>query len=254
MAFPCFDEPSFKANFSVRIRRTSEHISLSNMPVVSVALRLLTDGCVGKSTTLFYLGLSGQDSWTSQWPLWGPLSSKREDEHLPRSFHHLWLQICHGDHIFWRAGLTHKILPPAVSHPSCTGTRAWTDVCLQVSIYASAEKWPQTTYALEVAVKMMDFYEKYFDIPYPLPKQGTDLVHVSLTKPHSISSSFTCPSQIWSPSLTSRWARWKTGVWPPTGRRAFLLIRSRPALLIKSGLLWWLATSLHIRWETCISR
>lgn len=42
MAFPCFDEPSFKANFSVRIRRTSEHISLSNMPVVSVARRLLT--------------------------------------------------------------------------------------------------------------------------------------------------------------------------------------------------------------------
>lgn len=41
MAFPCFDEPSFKANFSVRIRRTSEHISLSNMPVVSVAPRLL---------------------------------------------------------------------------------------------------------------------------------------------------------------------------------------------------------------------
>lgn len=36
MAFPCFDEPSFKANFSVRIRRTSGYISLSNMPVVSV--------------------------------------------------------------------------------------------------------------------------------------------------------------------------------------------------------------------------
>lgn len=41
MAFPCFDEPSFKANFSVRIRRTSEHISLSNMPVVSAVPRLL---------------------------------------------------------------------------------------------------------------------------------------------------------------------------------------------------------------------
>lgn len=41
MAFPCFDEPSFKANFSVRIRRTSEHISLSNMPLVSAARRLL---------------------------------------------------------------------------------------------------------------------------------------------------------------------------------------------------------------------
>lgn len=36
MAFPCFDEPSFKANFSIRIRRSPEYISLSNMPVVSV--------------------------------------------------------------------------------------------------------------------------------------------------------------------------------------------------------------------------
>uniref|UniRef100_A0A665WWV9 Aminopeptidase n=1 Tax=Echeneis naucrates TaxID=173247 RepID=A0A665WWV9_ECHNA len=38
MAFPCFDEPIFKANFSVRIRRSPEYISLSNMPVVSVRL------------------------------------------------------------------------------------------------------------------------------------------------------------------------------------------------------------------------
>lgn len=34
MAFPCFDEPSFKANFSIKIRRESGHIALSNMPKV----------------------------------------------------------------------------------------------------------------------------------------------------------------------------------------------------------------------------
>ncbi|KAJ8262956.1 hypothetical protein COCON_G00154130 [Conger conger] len=33
-ALPCFDEPAFKANFSVRIRREARHISLSNMPKV----------------------------------------------------------------------------------------------------------------------------------------------------------------------------------------------------------------------------
>uniref|UniRef100_A0AAQ5YVC0 Aminopeptidase n=1 Tax=Amphiprion ocellaris TaxID=80972 RepID=A0AAQ5YVC0_AMPOC len=78
MAFPCFDEPNFKANFSVRIRRSQEYISLSNMPVVS--------------------------------------------------------------------------------------------------IYAAPEKWQQTHYALEVAVKMLDFYEDYFNIRYPLPKQ--DLIAI----------------------------------------------------------------------------
>lgn len=44
-----------------------------------------------------------------------------------------------------------------------------------MSVYASPEKWTQTTYALEVAVKMLDFYEEYFNIPYPLPKQGITL-------------------------------------------------------------------------------
>ena len=34
MAFPCFDEPGFKANFSIKIRRESGHVALSNMPKV----------------------------------------------------------------------------------------------------------------------------------------------------------------------------------------------------------------------------
>ncbi|KAG7252332.1 hypothetical protein CRUP_024052 [Coryphaenoides rupestris] len=32
-AFPCFDEPIFKANYTVSIRRSPEHIALSNMPI-----------------------------------------------------------------------------------------------------------------------------------------------------------------------------------------------------------------------------
>uniref|UniRef100_F7I501 Aminopeptidase n=1 Tax=Callithrix jacchus TaxID=9483 RepID=F7I501_CALJA len=72
MAFPCFDEPLFKANFSIKIRRESRHIALSNMP--------------------------------------------------------------------------------------------------KVSIYASPDKWNQTYYALQASLKLLDFYEKYFDINYPLPK------------------------------------------------------------------------------------
>uniref|UniRef100_A0A3P8VTH4 Endoplasmic reticulum aminopeptidase 2 n=1 Tax=Cynoglossus semilaevis TaxID=244447 RepID=A0A3P8VTH4_CYNSE len=45
-----------------------------------------------------------------------------------------------------------------------------------VSIYAAPEKWTQTHYALDVAVKMLGFYEKYFNICYPLPKQ--DLIAI----------------------------------------------------------------------------
>uniref|UniRef100_A0A8C6B248 Aminopeptidase n=1 Tax=Monodon monoceros TaxID=40151 RepID=A0A8C6B248_MONMO len=78
MAFPCFDEPLFKANFSIKIRRESRHVALSNMP--------------------------------------------------------------------------------------------------KVSIHAAPDKWSQTHYALEASLKLLDFYENYFDIHYPLAK--LDLVAI----------------------------------------------------------------------------
>lgn len=42
----------------------------------------------------------------------------------------------------------------------------------QVSVYAVPAKWDQTQYALQAAIKLLEFYENYFNILYPLPKQG----------------------------------------------------------------------------------
>lgn len=48
----------------------------------------------------------------------------------------------------------------------------------QVSVYASPDKWSQTHYALEASLKLLDFYENYFDINYPLPKLGRFKSHI----------------------------------------------------------------------------
>ncbi|XP_035494571.1 endoplasmic reticulum aminopeptidase 2 [Scophthalmus maximus] len=123
MAFPCFDEPIFKANFSVRIRRSPEHISLSNMPVVKTVE--LSDGLL-------------ED--------WFAASVKMS---------------------------TYLVAFVISDFRSVTAT---TSSGVQVSVYAAPEKMPQTHYALEVAVKMLDFYEEFFNIRYPLPKQ--DLIAI----------------------------------------------------------------------------
>lgn len=123
MAFPCFDEPNFKANFSVRIRRNPEYISLSNMPVVKTVE--INDGLL--------------------------------EDHFDASV----------------KMSTYLVAFVIGDFKSVTATTA---SGVQVSIYATPEKWLQTHYALGVAVKMLDFYEDYFNIPYPLPKQ--DLIAI----------------------------------------------------------------------------
>lgn len=117
-AFPCFDEPAFKANFSVRIRREAKHISLSNMP----KLRTLE--------------------------LPHGLFEDQFDETVKMS--------------------TYLVAFIVSDFLSISKT---TEHGVQISVYAVPEKIDQAEFALDAAVRLLDFYDDYFDIPYPLPKQ-----------------------------------------------------------------------------------
>ncbi|XP_022047164.2 endoplasmic reticulum aminopeptidase 1b isoform X2 [Acanthochromis polyacanthus] len=117
-AFPCFDEPAFKANFTIRIVREPRHITISNMPKVK----------------------------TVQLP--GGLLEDHFDTTVKMS-------------TYLVAYIVSDFL--SVSKTTKHG--------VEISVYAVPEKIDQTAFALDAAVKLLDFYDDYFDIPYPLPKQ-----------------------------------------------------------------------------------
>lgn len=123
MAFPCFDEPAYKASFSVRIRREPRHQALSNMPIVkSVSI---TDSLI--------------------------------EEHFKVS-------------VKMSTYLVAFIVSDFKSISKMTRRG------VKVSVYTAPDKINQADYALDAAVKLLEFYEDYFRIPYQLPKQ--DLVAI----------------------------------------------------------------------------
>ncbi|XP_072288736.1 endoplasmic reticulum aminopeptidase 1b [Eucyclogobius newberryi] len=117
-AFPCFDEPSFKANFTIQIVREPRHIAISNMPTVK----------------------------TVELP--GGLLEDHFDTTVKMSTYLVAYIVC--DFL-------------SVSRTTQHGVK--------ITVYAVPEKIDQTEFALNAAVKLLDFYDDYFDIPYPLPKQ-----------------------------------------------------------------------------------
>lgn len=121
-AFPCFDEPAFKATFIIRIIREEQYTALSNMPKTSSVP--VEDGLV-------------QDEFSE---------SVKMSTYL--------VAFIVGEM---------KNLSQDVN-----GTL--------VSIYTVPQKIGQVHHALETTVKLLEFYQNYFEIQYPLKK--LDLVAI----------------------------------------------------------------------------
>ncbi|KAG8598308.1 hypothetical protein GDO81_002557 [Engystomops pustulosus] len=118
MAFPCFDEPAYKASFSIKIRREAKHSAVSNMPIVRTVH--VGDGLL-------------------------------------------------EDHFDVTVKMSTYLVAFIVS--DFRSISQVTNHGVKISVYTVPHKIDQAVYALEAAAKLLDFYEEYFRIPYPLPKQ-----------------------------------------------------------------------------------
>ena len=136
-AFPCWDEPSYKATYSFRMLHSENTTALANMP--SVRRR-------GAQADDMQQLLHASPDLRGAWLI-------TEFDTTPRMSTYL---------VAWANG--------AFQHVSNTAASPLTGRKIPVSLYTTPEFIQQAAYTTDVMARVLAMYEKVFRIAYPLPK------------------------------------------------------------------------------------
>ncbi|XP_060807048.1 aminopeptidase N [Amyelois transitella] len=137
--FPCFDEPMYKATFKITLAHEKGYTAVSNMPQIS---------SMGDNNPMEPYWK--QDKMASSFRK--PMSNFVWDEFqnsVPMSTYLVAFVVSKFQYVESPSGLSH----------------------IKFRIMARSDAIDQTTYAASIGPKVLTYFEEWFNVSYPLPKQ-----------------------------------------------------------------------------------
>lgn len=155
-AFPCWDEPLLKATFAIAMISRAGTTNLSNMPAISE--EMYTTGVADTedkalSALLSKLSFHNEDQDKDEWKITRFMATPPMSPYIV-AFANGKFSYLEGS---YKSPLSGTVRP--------------------LRVYSTPDVIKQTQYALEVKAKVIPYYERIFDIEYPLPKLDTLVAH-----------------------------------------------------------------------------
>ncbi|MES2930358.1 MAG: M1 family metallopeptidase [Patescibacteria group bacterium] len=155
-AFPCFDEPAHKAIFDVSLIVPGTHTAISNTLPTKISeheggYKVVEFASTPRMSTYLLAFIIGEFEYIEGWTKGGGKVSAE----ISRS----------GRAI----SASKKNSSEEIRGPEISAGAGMTPQSVQIRVFTTPGKKHQAKFALDVAIRSLEFYNEYFDIPYPFP-------------------------------------------------------------------------------------